>query len=111
MKLTLASYGRSVIPPDMQLQDWGVSYDELEPYYDRFEKLCGISGKAGNLQGKKIDGGNVFEAPGAATIRCRRCFRSRRTDRRRPTSPPGAWWRTGREGRAARAALQWLSLR
>ena len=23
----------------------------------------GISGKAGNLRGKKIDGGNVFEGP------------------------------------------------
>jgi len=26
LKLTLGSYGRSVIPPDMQLQDWGVSW-------------------------------------------------------------------------------------
>ncbi|MET0795168.1 MAG: GMC family oxidoreductase, partial [Polyangiaceae bacterium] len=40
-----------------------VSYDELEPYYDRFEKLCGVSGKAGNLRGKQIEGGNVFEGP------------------------------------------------
>src|SRR5499426_1134452 len=63
LKLTLASYGRSVIPPDMQLQDWGVSYDELEPYYDKFEYLCGVSGKAGNLRGQKIEGGNVFEGP------------------------------------------------
>ena len=61
LKQTLARYGRAAIPPDMQLQDWGVSYDELEPYYDRFEYLCGISGKAGNLRGQKIDGGNVFE--------------------------------------------------
>ena len=61
LKLTLGSYGRSVIPPDMQLQDWGVSYDELEHYYDKFEYLCGVSGKAGNLRGQKIEGGNVFE--------------------------------------------------
>ena len=33
------------------------------PYYDRFDKLCGVSGKAGNLRGQKIDGGNVFEGP------------------------------------------------
>src|SRR5262249_10508549 len=26
-------------------------------------KLCGISGKAGNLRGQKIAGGNVFEGP------------------------------------------------
>jgi gluconate 2-dehydrogenase alpha chain len=61
LKLTLARYGRAAIPPDMNLQDWGVSYDELEPYYDKFEFLCGISGKAGNLRGEKIAGGNVFE--------------------------------------------------
>src|SRR5437879_2520199 len=63
LKHTLARYGRGAIPPDMQLQDWGVSYDELEPYYDKFEYLCGVSGKAGNLRGQKIDGGNVFEGP------------------------------------------------
>ena len=39
--MTLARYGKSAIPHDMQLQDWGVSYDELEPYYDKFEYLCG----------------------------------------------------------------------
>jgi gluconate 2-dehydrogenase alpha chain len=63
LKLTLARYGRAAIPPDMNLQDWGVSYDELEPYYDKFEFLCGISGKAGNLRGEKIADGNVFEGP------------------------------------------------
>ena len=47
----------------MTIADYPVSYDELEPYYDKFEKLCGISGKAGNLRGQKIDGGNVFEGP------------------------------------------------
>ena len=51
----------------MTIEDWGVTYDELEPYYDRFEKLCGISGKAGNLRGQKIAGGNMFEGPRAET--------------------------------------------
>ena len=45
------------------LVDWPVSYAELEPFYDKAEYELGVSGKAGNLQGKKIDGGNVFEAP------------------------------------------------
>ena len=44
-------------------QDLPACYDELEPYYDKFEKLCGTSGKAGNLRGKMIDGGNIFEGP------------------------------------------------
>jgi gluconate 2-dehydrogenase alpha chain len=56
-------YGKNAIPEDMTIEDLPVSYDELEPYYDKFEKLCGVSGKAGNLRGKVIDGGNVFEGP------------------------------------------------
>jgi gluconate 2-dehydrogenase alpha chain len=47
----------------MTIEDFPVSYDELEPHYDRFEKLCGVSGKAGNLRGKIIECGNVFEGP------------------------------------------------
>lgn len=27
------------------LEDWGITYDEMEPYYDTFEKMAGISGK------------------------------------------------------------------
>ncbi len=54
-------YGAKFIPEDMNLQDWGVTYDELEPSFDRFERVCGTSGKAGNAQGKPIDGGNPFE--------------------------------------------------
>ncbi len=56
-------YGAKAIPEDMTIQDWPVSYAELEPYYDRFDKLCGVSGKAGNLKGRRIEGGNVFEGP------------------------------------------------
>jgi gluconate 2-dehydrogenase alpha chain len=56
-------YGKTAIASDMTIADLPLSYAELEPYYDRFEKLCGISGKAGNLRGNKIDGGNVFEGP------------------------------------------------
>jgi gluconate 2-dehydrogenase alpha chain len=56
-------YGKNAIPEEMTIQDLPVSYDELEPYYDKFEKLCGVSGKAGNLRGNIVDGGNVFEGP------------------------------------------------
>ena len=54
-------YGKAFIPPDMPVQDWPVSYKELEPYYDRFERTAGVSGKAGNLRGARQDGGNAFE--------------------------------------------------
>ena len=56
-------YGKDALAPELTISDWAMSYDELEPYYDRFEKLCGTSGKAGNLQGRLIDGGNIFEGP------------------------------------------------
>src|SRR5439155_2131070 len=60
---TIERYGASAIPADSSLADWPLSYADLEPYYDRAEYEIGVSGKAGNLQGRKIDGGNVFEAP------------------------------------------------
>src|SRR5690242_1541835 len=59
----LQRYGKNAIPEDMTIQDWGVSYDELEPYYDKFEYLCGISGEAGNIKGKVQTAGNPFEGP------------------------------------------------
>jgi len=55
-------YG-SRLPQNVAVQDWGLSYDELEPYYWRAEQLIGVGGKAGNLGGKRVDGGNVFEGP------------------------------------------------
>jgi gluconate 2-dehydrogenase alpha chain len=58
---TVAKYGAARLPEDHSIQDWGVTYDELEPYYTRAENLLGISGKAGNLRGTKIPGGNIFE--------------------------------------------------
>jgi gluconate 2-dehydrogenase alpha chain len=58
---TIEKYGKKRLPEDCTIQDWGVSYDELEPYYARAENLLGISGKAGNLQGQRMEGGNIFE--------------------------------------------------
>jgi gluconate 2-dehydrogenase alpha chain len=57
-------YGKkSVTDHDLTVQDWGITYDELEPFYNQFDLLCGTSGKAGNLNGKIIPGGNPFEGP------------------------------------------------
>jgi gluconate 2-dehydrogenase alpha chain len=54
-------YGRAIFSDELTVQDWGITYEELEPYYDRFEYLCGICGKAGNLRGAVQPGGNPFE--------------------------------------------------
>jgi gluconate 2-dehydrogenase alpha chain len=56
-------YGKQKIPEGCTAQDWGITYDELEPYYDAFEWDIGASGQAGNIQGRKIPGGNPFESP------------------------------------------------
>jgi gluconate 2-dehydrogenase alpha chain len=58
-----ARYGRNFIPPDMTVQDWGVTYEELEPHFDRFEYVCGTSSYAHNIQGHPTGRGNVFEMP------------------------------------------------
>ena len=60
---TIERYGVSAIPKDSSIADWPLTYADLEPFYDRAEYELGVSGKAGNLGGRKIDGGNVFEAP------------------------------------------------
>ena len=58
-------YGAAGIPEELAIQDWGVGYDELEASFDKFEYLAGISGKAGNIQGRIQEGGNPFEGPRA----------------------------------------------
>ena len=59
---TIERYGAAAIPEGCSAIDWPLSYHDLEPYYERAEYELGVSGKAGNLQGKKVAGGNVFEA-------------------------------------------------
>src|SRR5580700_6384846 len=54
-------YGKSFIPEDMTIQDYPVTFEELEPHFDHFEKVCGTSGVAGNLNGQIRPGGNPFE--------------------------------------------------
>ena len=56
-------YGPDFLPEDTTIQDWGVTYAELEPYYTQWEKTFGIAGKAGNINGVIQPGGNPFEGP------------------------------------------------
>src|SRR3954452_3089662 len=58
-------YGKNFIPADMTIQDWGITYAELDPYYDKFERVAAVAGKAGNIRGQIQPGGNPFEAPRA----------------------------------------------
>ena len=56
-------YGSSRIPTGSTVEDWPFGYDELEQYYDKVEWEVGVSGNAGNVNGKKDPKGNIFEAP------------------------------------------------
>jgi gluconate 2-dehydrogenase alpha chain len=56
-------YGASALPVGSTLEDWPLSYDDLAPYYERIEDEVGVSGLAGNIQGKLTGVGNPFEGP------------------------------------------------
>ena len=60
---TKNKYGEKRLPQDHAMVDWGVNWSEIEPYYTRADKLVGASGKAGNVRGKIVEGGNIFEGP------------------------------------------------
>src|SRR5712671_1009152 len=51
------------LPPNLTIQDFGITWEDIEPYYTRAEEMMGTSGKAGNLKGEKIEGGDIFEGP------------------------------------------------
>lgn len=56
-------YGKNFIPEGMTIQDFGVTYEELEPFFDKAEKVFGTSGTAWSVRGKVIGegkGGNAF---------------------------------------------------
>ncbi|MCP5978225.1 GMC family oxidoreductase, partial [Klebsiella pneumoniae] len=59
-------YGRDFLAEDVTIQDWGLSYEDLEPFYDYFERICGTGGTAGNLRGEVQSGGNPFEGARSA---------------------------------------------
>lgn len=56
-------YGADALPEGATVQDWPITYEELEPYYDRYEWDTGVSGRAGNIRGEIQEGGNPFEGP------------------------------------------------
>lgn len=53
--LTEQRYGKNKLSAEYQLQDYPLTYDELEPYFDRFEKALGIAGEPGFFGGKRAN--------------------------------------------------------
>ena len=62
---TTRRYGASRIPRGSTVEDWPFGLEELEPYYDLVEREIGVSGKAGNINGRIDRNGNIFEGPRA----------------------------------------------
>ena len=60
---TKRRYGASRIPKGSTVEDWPFGLEELEPYYDKVEYEVGVSGQAGNINGKIDPRGNPFEGP------------------------------------------------
>jgi len=60
---TTRRYGAARIPRGSTVEDWPFGLEDLEPYYEVVENEIGVSGKAGNLNGKIDRGGNIFEGP------------------------------------------------
>ena len=58
---TAQRFGSRFIPEGMTIEDYPISYDDLEPHFDHFEAVCGTSGKAGVIGGQRVEGGNPFE--------------------------------------------------
>jgi gluconate 2-dehydrogenase alpha chain len=56
-------HGATKLPEDLTIQDWGITWKDIESCYWRAEQMMGIGGKAGNVNGEKIEGGNIFEGP------------------------------------------------
>lgn len=51
--MTEQRYGKNKLSADYLLQDWGLTYDQLEPYFDKFEKIVGVSGEPGHFTPKR----------------------------------------------------------
>ncbi len=65
---TIGKYGEEAIPAGSTMADWPLTYDELEPFYDQVEYLIGVSGKAGNIKGEIVDGGNPFRVASISRV-------------------------------------------
>ena len=54
-------YDAAQLPDGLDVRDWGITWADIEPDYNRVEKLIGVGGVAGNLRGKINPEGNIFE--------------------------------------------------
>ena len=73
----LKRYGQKQLVDGLIVQDWGVTYAELEADYTRFEQIAGTSGTAGVINGATMPGGNPFEGSRTTQYPTKALVRSR----------------------------------
>lgn len=65
-------YGKNKIDKDYLIRDWGLTYDELEPYYSKFEQVIGCSGASVSpFDGKRSI---LYPNPPLVTTKCMKMF-------------------------------------
>jgi len=57
------AYKPGILQEDMRIGDYPFTWEEIEPFLDKFDKICGLSGNTGNLRGQIMAGGDPFEGP------------------------------------------------
>jgi hypothetical protein len=90
-------YGRKFLPEGMTIQDFGVSYEELEPHFDFAEKVFGTSGTAwtgGRQEGRRRARAATRSPPIVRTTF--RCPRRSAPCRRSASATPRPSWATTR---------------
>lgn len=56
-------FHRKQLDEELRISDFPVSWEEIEPHMDFFDRVCGSSGETGNLRGVIQQGGDPFEGP------------------------------------------------
>lgn len=51
--MTDERYGKKKLGPEYQIQDYPLTYEELEPYFTKFEYAIGVSGEPGHFDGTR----------------------------------------------------------
>lgn len=77
--ITEEQYGEDKLGYDKgyRWQDWGITYDELEPYYNQFDQNCGISGEENPLGGDRSE---PFPTPPMVETPMLKLFKDAATD-------------------------------
>jgi gluconate 2-dehydrogenase alpha chain len=65
-------YGAKFIPADMTVQDYPFTYAEMEPYFDKFEKIVALPARRGIFRAKLLREATPSKHRAAATIRINR---------------------------------------